>query len=65
MNDFEFTDHGSVCLLFARSEDAKVWVADRLSDDAMDWAGGIVIERNYVRNILAGLRGDGLSVEAI
>jgi hypothetical protein len=60
--DFHFTNHGSVTILTPVSSAAQEWAAEHLPEDAMRWAGGIVIEPRYLGDILDGITNDGLTV---
>jgi hypothetical protein len=62
--DFIVSNHGSIFILQALTEEARQWVADHLPDDALTWGqGGTVVEHRYIADIVDGIRGDGLSVE--
>lgn len=60
--DFLFANHGSICILTPVSEAAQAWVDEHLPEDAMRWAGGVVIEPRYAGDILEGIQNDGLSL---
>ncbi|MGZ5648786.1 MAG: hypothetical protein ACXWG8_00505 [Usitatibacter sp.] len=61
--DFDFSDHGSICILTPLTPEAREWRREYLPDDAMTWGrGGVVIERRYVSDILDGISIAGLSV---
>lgn len=60
--DFAFSDHGSVGVLTALSEEAIVWVRKHLPADAPRWAGGIAIESRFQAAIFAGIAADDLVV---
>jgi hypothetical protein len=65
--DFLFRDHGSLCILTPLSAEGKEWFESHLPVDNPEtqfWAGGIVIERRYVPDVLIGLQSDGLTVAA-
>lgn len=62
MTDFHFFDHGSITVLKAVSGGAKDWVDTHIPEDALYWAGGVVIEPRYVEPILNGIEDDGLTV---
>ena len=61
--DFRLENHGSLCLLKARTDAATLWAHENISDEAMHFGGGIVIEPRYVQPIINGIEGDGLTVE--
>ncbi|MGZ5078638.1 MAG: hypothetical protein ACXWHZ_03725 [Usitatibacter sp.] len=61
--DFDFSDHGSICILTPLTPAAREWRAEYLPSDAQTWGrGGVVIERRYVSDILDGIDIAGLSV---
>lgn len=61
--DFELHDHGSVCILFAKTKAAEAWVDEHLPADAQTWGvNGIVIEPRYVEAIATGIIADGLEI---
>lgn len=60
--DFVLMDFGSLCVLTPETPEAHEWCAEHLPDDAMQWAGGTVIERRYVEGIADAIASDGLSV---
>jgi hypothetical protein len=62
-SDFTLANHGSLLILTACTEAAHAWVADHLPADRLTWARhGTVIEPRYVRDIVDGIREDGLTV---
>ncbi len=63
MSDFRLQDEGSISILHPLTEDANQWIEDHLPEDALTWAGGIVIEWRYVEEIISGILSDGLEVE--
>jgi len=66
MFDFDFSNHGSICLLTPRTEEALCWVDEFLPEDVMRWGEySIVIEHRYVDPILQGIEDEGLTVEII
>jgi hypothetical protein len=63
--DFTYQDHGSVILLFPKSESAWGWVEDHLPHDT-GWHGmGAGIERRYAHDILQGIDNDGLTFRRV
>lgn len=63
MADFDFQDHGSICLLTPVSEVASQWCDEHLPEDAMRWHQfSYVIEPRYVQNILDGIAEEGMTV---
>ena len=63
MSDLEFTDHGSIWLLAAKTPAGKAWLDEYVeSPDCNHWGGALVVEPRYVFDIVAGAEMDGLRV---
>jgi len=60
--DFDFTPHGTLCLLMSLTTEAQTWVDDFIGSKAMRWAGAVVIEPRYVDTILNAIDEDGLTI---
>ena len=61
--DFTVDNHGSVLILNALTDAARVWVEQHIAADAMTWGRcGTVVEPRYIGDIMEGIRSDGLSV---
>jgi hypothetical protein len=58
--DFDFEDHGSVCILTPITAAAKAWTEENIPS-AQRWAGDIAIGPRYVGPILAGVEEAGLT----
>ena len=65
MADFILIDHGSITILRGATDAAREWIDTYLPDDAMQWAGGVVIEPRYVDAIVSGLLADDLTLTMI
>ena len=65
MPDFHLIDHGSICILRGATDAAREWMDEYLPEDALTWAGGVVIEPRYVDDIVSGLLADDLTIAAI
>lgn len=63
MSDFLFKNHGSICLLFPQTSEAVNWVDENVGDDRTNYCSGFVVEPRYVDDLIAGITGDGLTVE--
>lgn len=62
--DFCVDNHGSILILNANTEAAREWVEAHLPEDRQTWGKiGTVVEPRYIGDIVAGIEGDGLSVE--
>jgi hypothetical protein len=62
--DFTLLDQFTIFVLTPVSEAAHDWVAELLPADALTWGRGTVIEHRYIGDIVEGIIGDGLTVEA-
>lgn len=64
--DFNFSHHGSICVLSANTAQARSWMEFHLpvNDPETQFVGddGIVIEPRYAMPILQGIVADGLTV---
>jgi hypothetical protein len=61
--DFGVNDQGSIFLLRSYTDVARDWIDENIGDFAQWWCGALVVEHRYIDNIIAGLQGDGLTVE--
>jgi len=62
-SDFSLANHGTIFILTPLTADATDWTDTNLPAGCLQWAGGLAIEHRYIRDILTGLCGDGLSFE--
>ena len=60
MPDISVINHGSIVILQPLSEAARGWFDEHIPDDALWFAGGLVVEPRYVEDILVGASEDGL-----
>jgi len=60
--DISVANHGSILIFTPTSDAGREWVSQHLPDDAMRWAGGIVVEPRYAQDIVDGAINDGLDV---
>jgi hypothetical protein len=63
MTDFNFSDHGTVCMLMPLSKAARRWVNRHLPQDSLQFGGAIAISHRYADDILNGILEAGLKVE--
>jgi hypothetical protein len=54
--------HGSLYLLRATSRRGQRWLDSHISEDHQEWAGAIVVEHRFIRDIVGGAVADGLRV---
>jgi hypothetical protein len=58
--DFTIRDEGSILLLTPHTEPARKWIDEHLPEDRLTFAGAVVVEHRYIRDIVAGILRDGL-----
>jgi hypothetical protein len=62
--DFSLSDHGSVALVTPLSPSAREWVDENVSLESWQWVGGsFACDPRYVDDLVAGITGDGLTIE--
>lgn len=54
-NQYEVQNHGSVFILLPTSDAAKDWCNEHISEDAIRWCTGYVVEHRYIGDIINGL----------
>jgi hypothetical protein len=60
--DFVLQNHGSLCLLCPMTEAASDHLEASTSEDAMWFAGGLVVEPRYVGDPVAALSDEGFTI---
>lgn len=60
--DIQIENHGSIVLLRPLSDEASDWIDEHIPDDALWFAGALVVEPRYVDDIIEGMSADGLSL---
>jgi hypothetical protein len=60
--DFEVIGGPSVYLLRPMNDGARSWAEEHLPEDRTTWGGAIAVEHRYIDDIVAGIRGDGMTV---
>ena len=61
--NFEFANHGSICILYPQDEAAVQWLNEHVDQEGvMWWCGGLVIEHRYA-TIVDAIEEDGLTVQ--
>lgn len=63
-DDFEVRNHGTIAVFQPLTNEAREWAESCLPDDVTRWGGGYVVEHRFVRDLVAGLESDGLSVRS-
>lgn len=55
----DYQDHGSVCIMTPKDDEARAWVEEHIPDDAQWFGEGFVVEPRYVADIAEGFVSDG------
>ena len=61
-SDVVVENHGSIFLFQPLTAAGEAWIAVHVSDDATRYAGALVVEPRYARDLAAGMLADGLRV---
>jgi hypothetical protein len=61
-SDVVVENHGSIFLFQPLTASAEAWISVHVSDDAMRYAGALVVEPRYAHDLAAGMLADGLRV---
>ncbi len=66
ISDFALTiEGGSICLLWAQTEEGKGWIKDNIDPEHQKWAAAVVIEHRFVGDIVNGIHTDGLTIKDV
>ena len=60
--DVNVENHGTMFLFRLETEQAKTWVEENTGDDTNWFAGALVVEARYARDLAKGMLRDGLVV---
>ncbi len=63
--DFQLIRQTTIYLLEPLTDVARAWVGKHIPAGATRFGPAIVVEHRYIAEILEGIAGDGLTVEAI
>ena len=64
-DDFDYVEHGSVCILSPITVGAFAWCAKHLPEGAQRFgSSGYVVEPRFIDDVLFGIQADGLKVAA-
>ncbi len=61
-SDVCIENHGSLFVFRPMTPAARAWIEENVSEESMWWAGGLVVESRYARDLAAGMLADGLRV---
>ena len=61
--DVQVDRSGSLFLFDLKSNAAKTWVKDHVSEECTFWGGALVVEHGYAMDVANGMMGDGLIVK--
>jgi len=62
ISDVEIENCGSLFVFQPLTPAAEAWIAENVSEESTWWAGGLVVEPRYARDLAAGMVADGLRV---
>jgi hypothetical protein len=60
--DFELRNEFTIFVLRPLTDEGRDWINENIPENAMTWAGGVVIEHRYVADIIAGVVDSGLTI---
>lgn len=60
--DVTVENHGSIYLVTPHSDQGREWIEGHVSEDALWYSSGLVVEPRYVEDLIGGMEGDGLIV---
>jgi hypothetical protein len=64
MSDIKVENHGSLFVFHPMTPEAHAWIDDNIQGEEVQfWAGGVVVEPRYARDLADGMIADGLTVE--
>jgi hypothetical protein len=63
MADISIENHGSLWLVRPRTDSARQWLRWNVQDDALWFAGALVVEPRYVADLVSGIQDDGFLVD--
>ena len=63
--DFTFESRGTIGVLQPLTKDGVLWCEEHLSEDALMYPCGYVLETHYAADILVGIRHDRLEIEGL
>ena len=61
--DVRVANHGSIVLFHPQTDAALKWIAQHIPTDATRWGPALVVEPQYVDDIVEGMQNDGLEVQ--
>jgi hypothetical protein len=61
-SDVRVENHGSLFVFQPLTPAAQTWIEENVSEESTWWAGGLVVEPRYARDLAAGMLADGLRV---
>jgi hypothetical protein len=60
--DFSVSNHGSIFLLQPLTFEARAWIEEHVDPGSQEWAGAVVIEHRFIRDLVEGIFADGYTV---
>jgi len=59
--DFWIHNHGSLCVVRPKSDEARAWIEDNVGEHTVWSGGGVVVEPRYLAPIIDGITESGMS----
>lgn len=58
--DVEVENHGSIFLFSPLTQPGREWIGEHVTGETTTFAGSLVVEARYARDLADGMMGDGL-----
>jgi hypothetical protein len=56
-------DYGGFAVVTPMDGGSRAWLDEHIVGEVTRWAGGIVVERDYLDDLLGGMGEDGITIE--
>jgi hypothetical protein len=60
--DFQFENHGSICLVRPFNKTARKHLQENVSEEAQWFGGALVVEPRYMDDLATGLESEGFTI---
>ena len=64
LTDVYIAGGANLYMFILKTPAARAWVEDNVSEDRLTFGHGLVVEWRYVADLAAGMRDDGLVIDA-
>lgn len=61
--DFTVSGGGTIYLLCPHTQAARDWIDNNVDPDHQSLGNNVAVEHRYIADIVAGIQGDGLTVQ--